>query len=141
MTVRVRLYAGLRQLVGDNDIELALPAGATVAMLRDRLAAEYPVLEAFLGTLVCAVAEEVQPPGHVLADGDRVNIIPPIAGGVTGTADCADYADGERFALRAEQKAESRGRVNRLCSLLSALERPVAGGRGTNAGFMTTAAR
>ena len=81
MTVRVRLYAGLRQLVGDNDIELALPAGATVATLRDRLAEEYPVLQAFLCTLVCAVDEEVQPPEHVLADGDRVDVIPPIAGG------------------------------------------------------------
>ena len=81
MTVHVRLFAGLRGLVGGGDIELALPAGATIATLRDRLAEEYPVLEGFMGTLVCAVSEEVQPPGHVLADGDLVDLIPPIAGG------------------------------------------------------------
>jgi molybdopterin converting factor small subunit len=81
MTVHVRLFAGLRGLVGGSDIELALPAGATIATLRDRLTEEYPVLEGFMGTLVCAVAEEVQPPGHVLADGDLVDLIPPIAGG------------------------------------------------------------
>jgi len=81
MTVKVRLFAGLRGLVGGGDIELALPAGATIATLRDRLAEEYPVLEGFMGTLVCAVYEEVQPPGHVLADGDLVDLIPPIAGG------------------------------------------------------------
>jgi len=81
MTVKVRLFAGLRGLVGDNDIELTLPPGATIATLRDRLTEEYPMLEAFMGTLVCAVSEEVQPVSHVLADGDRVDLIPPIAGG------------------------------------------------------------
>ncbi len=80
-TVNVRLFAGLRSLVGDRDIALALPEGATVGTLRDTLVAEYPVLEAFIGTLVCAVAEEVQPPEHPLADGDHVDIIPPISGG------------------------------------------------------------
>jgi molybdopterin synthase catalytic subunit len=81
MTVKVRLFAGLRGLVGDRDIELTLPAGATVATLREQIGREYPVLEPFLGTLACAVAEEVQPPEHPLADGDLVDIIPPIAGG------------------------------------------------------------
>jgi molybdopterin converting factor small subunit len=81
MTVKVRLFAGLRGLVGGNDLELTLPPGATIAVLRERISAEYPVLEAFMGTLVCAVSEEVQPPEHQLADGDRVDLIPPIAGG------------------------------------------------------------
>ena len=81
MTVQVRLFAGLRGLVGGGDIELTLPPGATIAVLRDRLTEEYPVLEAFMGTLVCAVSEEVQPPDHPLADGDRIDLIPPIAGG------------------------------------------------------------
>lgn len=81
MTVTVRLFAGLRGLVGDGDIEVALPPGATVATLRDRLTEEYPVLEAFMGTLVCAVSEEVQAPEHHLVEGDRVDLIPPIAGG------------------------------------------------------------
>jgi molybdopterin converting factor subunit 1 len=81
VTVRVRLFAGIRNLIGGRDVELALPAGATVATLRQRLAEEYPVLEAFLGTLVCAVDEEVQPDEHPLRDGDVVDVIPPISGG------------------------------------------------------------
>jgi len=82
MTVKVRLFAGLRGLVaGGGDIELTLPPGATIAVLRDRLTEEYPMLEAFMGTLVCAVSEEVQAPEHELADGDLVDLIPPIAGG------------------------------------------------------------
>ena len=81
MMVHVRLFAGLRHLVGDRDIEMALPAGATVGVLREQLIAEYPILEALMTTLVCAVGEEMRLPEHVLRDGDAVDVIPPIAGG------------------------------------------------------------
>ena len=81
MIVHVRMFAGLRHLIGDRDIEMALPAGATVGVLRDRLIAEYPILDAFMTTLVCAVDEEMQLLEHVLRDGDAVDVIPPIAGG------------------------------------------------------------
>lgn len=81
MNVRVRLFAGLRGLVGDRDIAVALPAGATVATLRDRLGDEYPVLASLMPTLVVAVSEEVQPLDRVLTDGELVDLIPPISGG------------------------------------------------------------
>ncbi|MDP9237793.1 MAG: MoaD/ThiS family protein [Chloroflexota bacterium] len=81
MNVQVRMYAGLRHLVGDGKFSLSLPEHATVSTLRDRIVLDYPVLEAFMPTLVCAVDEEVQPPEHPLADGDMIDLIPPIAGG------------------------------------------------------------
>ena len=56
MTVNVRLFAGLKHLVGNRDLVLSLPEHATVSTLRDCLVAEYPVLEPFMSTLVCAVA-------------------------------------------------------------------------------------
>jgi molybdopterin synthase catalytic subunit len=81
MTVKVRFFAGLVPIVGEKSIEVSLPANATVGTLRDQLVLRYPVLEAFMTTYVCAVAEEMQPPEHPLADGDEVDIIPPISGG------------------------------------------------------------
>lgn len=81
MTVRVRFFAGLVPIVGEKSIEMALPAGATVGTLRDQLVERYPVLEAFMTTYVCAVAEEMRMPEYVLSDGDLVDIIPPISGG------------------------------------------------------------
>lgn len=81
MTVRVRFFAGLVPIVGEKSIEMALPAGATVGALRDQLVERYPVLEAFMTTYVCAVAEEMRMPEYVLSDGDLVDIIPPISGG------------------------------------------------------------
>jgi molybdopterin synthase sulfur carrier subunit len=79
--VSVRLFAGLQGLVGKQALEMALPAGATVATLRDRLVDEYPQVEPFMSTLVCAVDDEMMSSDYVLSEGERVELIPPIAGG------------------------------------------------------------
>ena len=80
-TVKVKMFAGLQGLVGAPSIDLVVPEPVTVGHLRDRIVEEYPVLESFMGTLVVAVGEEMVPTEHVLIDGDRVELIPPIAGG------------------------------------------------------------
>ena len=81
MNVTVRMFAGLRPLVGDKNVSLALPDGSTIGALRDQLSAEYPALDGMLSTLVTAVDEEAQPLEYVLHDGDLVDVIPPISGG------------------------------------------------------------
>jgi molybdopterin converting factor subunit 1 len=80
-TVNVRLFAGLHDLVGKRDLVLELPDGATIGDLRDHLGEEYPIVQAFLPTLVCAVDEEYVPSEHVLRSGDNVALIPPVSGG------------------------------------------------------------
>ena len=80
-TVHIRLYAGLQDMIGARDIDMDLPAGATVARLREQLGEQYPVVQAFLPVLVCAVDEEYVPNEHVLSEGDRVALIPPVSGG------------------------------------------------------------
>jgi len=80
-TVNIRLFAGLHDLVGKRDLVMELPDGATIADLRDRLGQEYPAVEPFLTTLVCAVDEEYVPSEHVLRSGDKVALIPPVSGG------------------------------------------------------------
>jgi molybdopterin converting factor subunit 1 len=80
-SINVRLFAGLHDLVGKRDVVLDLPDGATVEQLRDRLGEEYPIVQPFLTTLVCAVDEEYVPPEYVLREGEDVALIPPISGG------------------------------------------------------------
>jgi molybdopterin converting factor subunit 1 len=81
MHVNVKLFAGLQGLVGRKEVQVEVPAGATADDLRERIVSEYPVLESFMGTLVLAVGEEIVPSEHVLREGERVELIPPIAGG------------------------------------------------------------
>jgi MoaE-MoaD fusion protein len=76
MVVRIRLFAGLRERAGRDELELELPDGARVAdALRavDDLAAGVP--------LVMAVNREYASPGDVLSAGDELALIPPVSGG------------------------------------------------------------
>jgi molybdopterin converting factor subunit 1 len=81
ISISIRLYAGLRDLVGARDLQMELPEGATIDQLRTRLGEEHPAVLGLLPTLVCAVDEEYVVPEHVLRDGDHVALIPPVSGG------------------------------------------------------------
>jgi molybdopterin converting factor subunit 1 len=81
ITVHLRLFAGLHQLIGEREIEMRLPDATTVAVLRDTLGARYPLVQALLPSLVCAIDEEYVDSSQILHDGDRVALIPPVSGG------------------------------------------------------------
>jgi len=76
MTVRVRLFAMLRERAGADHVDLDLPEGARVA---DALAA----LSDVAGGLTCvmAVNREYADADCVLKAGDELALIPPVSGG------------------------------------------------------------
>jgi molybdopterin converting factor subunit 1 len=79
--VRVELFAGLREVIGQQEIDVDLARGASVGDLREKLRRDFPQLAPFLPSLVCAVNEEYRLPEYILQDGDEVALIPPISGG------------------------------------------------------------
>ncbi len=79
MNVQVRLFAAYREAVGTNRVDVALPAGARVSELLDRLTAEHPKLSPSSGMV--AVNQEYVGPDYALRDGDEVALIPPVSGG------------------------------------------------------------
>jgi molybdopterin converting factor subunit 1 len=81
VTVQVRLFAGLREMIGARQIAVSLADGATVGELQDRITEDHPVLRPFMPTVVCAVGEEYVSSSHVLREGDLVALIPPVSGG------------------------------------------------------------
>ncbi len=99
ITVSVRLFAGLHQLIGEREIEMQLPDGATLDQLRTALGEQYPVVVALLPTLVCAIDEEYVEPSHALQDRDHVALIPPVSGGAIASG--ADLAGELGAPLRA----------------------------------------
>jgi molybdopterin synthase catalytic subunit len=81
MDVKVRLFAGLKELVG-GDIEEHFEGPATVADLTQRLASTRPALKPFFEVLAVAVNQEyVVDRSQELRDGDEVALIQPISGG------------------------------------------------------------
>jgi MoaE-MoaD fusion protein len=81
MNVTVRLFAGLRERAGCDEVALELPDGARVSDALSRLRdviADVPV--------VMAVNEEYADDGHSLSAGDELALIPPVSGGSVGVA-------------------------------------------------------
>ena len=80
MSVKVLLFAGARDAVGQP--ELSLDGGATTARaLLDRLCREHPRLAPYSGSLRVAVNGTYAAWDEPIGDGDEVAIIPPVAGG------------------------------------------------------------
>jgi molybdopterin converting factor subunit 1 len=82
MTLRVRLFAMLRECAGRDSVEVELPAGATVADALDELARR-PPLDGLLARLPVrmAVNREYADPATPLGPEDELALIPPISGG------------------------------------------------------------
>jgi molybdopterin converting factor subunit 1 len=79
--INVRLFARLRELAGRELIEIDLPAGATVAELRRKLAADCPALKGMLDRCAVAVNEEFAENDLTLPLGAEVAVLPPVSGG------------------------------------------------------------
>ena len=76
MDVRVRLFAGLRERAGSDQIELSLPAGACVG---DALARLQELVDGV--PVVMAVNQEYADTDAALHAGDELALIPPVSGG------------------------------------------------------------
>jgi molybdopterin synthase catalytic subunit len=76
MHVRVRLFAGLRERAGADEVELELPDGALVSDALERLSAVTSGV-----CVVMAVNHEYADPDLSLAPGDELALIPPVSGG------------------------------------------------------------
>lgn len=81
-TVRVLYFAGVRDLVGRAEEDLALPEGVRdVDAFARFLAKAHPELEGRLTGVRFAVNETFALGSDALAPGDVVAVIPPVAGG------------------------------------------------------------
>jgi molybdopterin converting factor subunit 1 len=81
MRVRVRLFASLREAMGEGEVWLDLPAGATPETAWRRLCESRPALGERRRSLQAAVNRSYAPFDAALQDGDELVFIPPVAGG------------------------------------------------------------
>ncbi|MBI4538109.1 MAG: molybdopterin converting factor subunit 1 [Gemmatimonadetes bacterium] len=81
MRVTSLFFASYRELAGTGELEVELPAGATVSDLVARVRAGRPRLADLPEEPVVAVNREYAALDIHLEDGDEVAFIPPVAGG------------------------------------------------------------
>ena len=81
MKIRVRLFAAARQFVENDTVEIELGDRATVAELRQQLAAQFPELVTILRHAAFAVDEAYAGDATMLDEQADVACIPPVSGG------------------------------------------------------------
>jgi molybdopterin synthase catalytic subunit len=76
MKVRIRLFAGLRERAGADEVELELPEQSSVRDALDRLSGITSDV-----SVVMAINQEYADENTVLSAGDELALIPPVSGG------------------------------------------------------------
>lgn len=81
MKLRVRVFAALRERLGQGELALTAPDGLDVAGLQALLAEAYPALDLARQRFTVTVNRSYARPAQALHDGDEVALIPPVSGG------------------------------------------------------------
>lgn len=81
VAVRTLFFAAYRDLLGTSELDVRLPAGATVADLVTELRGRGGAYASLPARPAVAVNREYAELENPLASGDEVAFIPPVAGG------------------------------------------------------------
>jgi molybdopterin converting factor small subunit len=81
VTIRLRYLARYAELLGVESEELALPAPATIADVVTAIRAKHPSASQLPAKPLCAVNFRQALWGDLVAPGDEVALLPPVAGG------------------------------------------------------------
>ncbi|HET9030863.1 MAG TPA: MoaD/ThiS family protein [Candidatus Aquilonibacter sp.] len=82
LTVRVRAFARMRELLGAGEFDLELADGATLVDVWDALRARNRAIDSIASTTRIARNGRVAALlGEAVADGDEIALLPPVGGG------------------------------------------------------------
>lgn len=81
MQVRVKCFAWAHEVTGQEEVELEVPEGGTVADLRASLAEKFPVFSGRMESIAVSVNHEFAGDSKSISAGDELALIPPISGG------------------------------------------------------------
>ena len=81
IAVTCRFFARYAELAGREELEMTVASGATVGDLIEALRRHPSGASRLPATMLVAVNMEHARMTHVLADGDEVALLPPLAGG------------------------------------------------------------
>jgi molybdopterin synthase sulfur carrier subunit len=79
--IKVKLFAILREVVGESEITITVPTGITVNHLNNEILKKYPQLKSFSNKFVISVNCKVTTGDTVITSKDEVALLPPVSGG------------------------------------------------------------
>ena len=102
MKVSLRLFASLRDLLGEGELRVELKQGANIDDLKQHLIDNYPAIKPAINSVVFAIDDEYVRFDARLSEGSEVALIPPVSGGSSATLDLFrvthDALDGQMLA-------------------------------------------
>lgn len=96
MRLEVRTFGGLAERAGLTALTVELPDGANVAELRRAVASAHPELAPLMDRVAVAVDLEVARDDMILAAGQEIALLPPVAGGAGDDASDTDVGTSVR---------------------------------------------
>jgi molybdopterin converting factor small subunit len=82
VTVRIRAFARMRELLHESDFELEVPENASLVDVWDALRAKNRDVDKLASSTRMAVNGRVAPLlAHRVAQGDEISLLPPVGGG------------------------------------------------------------
>jgi molybdopterin converting factor subunit 1 len=85
MRVRLLFFATLKDIIGAREMQLELPADATVADVLTHLERSYPRVKDYRPIVLTALNEEYVNQDTRVREGDELAIFPPVSGGDVGS--------------------------------------------------------
>ena len=79
--IKVKLFAILRERVGESEITITVPIGITVNHLNSEILKKYPQLKSFSNKFVTSINCKVTTGDTVITSKDEVALLPPVSGG------------------------------------------------------------
>jgi len=79
--IKVRLFANLREVVGEREITITVPSGITVGYLNNEILKKYPRLKSFSNKFVTSVNCKVTTGDTIITSSDEIALLPPVSGG------------------------------------------------------------
>jgi molybdopterin converting factor subunit 1 len=79
--IKVKLFAILREMVGEREITITVPTGITVSYLINEILKKYPQLKSFSNKFVTSVNCKVTAGDTVITSSDEIALLPPVSGG------------------------------------------------------------
>jgi molybdopterin converting factor subunit 1 len=79
--IKVKLFAILRERVGESEITITVPTGITVNYLNSEILKKYPQLKSFNNKFVTSVNWKVTTGDTIVSSNDEIALLPPVSGG------------------------------------------------------------
>ena len=79
--IKVKLFAILREVVGEREITITVPSGVTVSYLNNEILKKYPQLNLFSNKFVTSVNCKVTTGDTIITSSDEIALLPPVSGG------------------------------------------------------------